>query len=250
MLGPLLTAVAALRSVATYLLVSLYILVVSPPGILVSLMIGRCEHLYWLARQGCRFGLVMVGIRYRVSGTEHVDRGRATVYCVNHASNIEPPVLYMALMAVHPKLRVLYKAEIHKIPLLSIVFDVAGFVPIERSNREQSRVAIDTAAEALQEGNSFLVFPEGTRSRTGQLLPFKKGGFVMAARGGATIVPMIVLGTHQAMRKGSVIIRPATISVRIGVPIDSTSLDERDALAAVTRAAMENLLAAGPIQGA
>ena len=73
---------------------------------------------------------------------------------------------------------------------------------------------------------------------------------MMAARGGATIVPMIVLGTHQAMRKGSVIIRPATISVRIGVPIDSTSLDERDALAAVTRAAMENLLAAGPIQGA
>lgn len=250
MLGPLLTAVATFRSVTAYLLVSLYILVVAPPGILVALVMRRCGHLYWLARQGCRFGLVMVGIRYRVTGTERVDPERATVYCVNHASNIEPPVLYMALKAVHPKLKVLYKAEIHKIPLLSIVFDIAGFVPIERRNREQSRMAIDTAVSALEKGDSFLVFPEGTRSRTGDLLPFKKGGFVMAVRGRSTIVPMIVLGTHQAMRKGSVIIRPATISVRIGVPIESTSLDERDALAAATRTAMKDLLAAGPIQNA
>ena len=70
----------------------------------------------------------------------------------------------------------------------------------------------------------------------------------MAVRGRATIVPMIVLGTHQAMRKGSVIIRPATISVRVGVPIESTRLDERDALAAATRMAMKDLLTAGPIQ--
>ena len=72
-----------------------------------------------------------------------------------------------------------------------------------------------------QEGNSFLIFPEGTRSRTGELLPFKKGGFVMAIRGGATIVPLTIFGAHKAMRRGSPIIRPVTITVRIGEPIDA-----------------------------
>jgi len=249
MFGPLLTVVAAIRSAAAYVLVSLWVAVTAPPGILIALITRRPHLLYWLGRHGVRLGLSTVGIRYRVAGAEHVDRGRPTVYCVNHASNLEPPVVYMALAAVHPKLRILYKAEIHKIPLLSTVFDVAGFVPIQRRSREQSRIAIDKAVAALRDGNSFLIFPEGTRSRTGELLPFKKGGFVMASRGDATIVPLAILGTRQAMRKGSPIIRPVTVTVRIGAPIEPSAFgfDQRDALVGATRAAMEALLAAGPI---
>ena len=102
-----------------------------------------------------------------------------------------------------------------------MAFRVAGFVPIERRNREQSRAAIDSAATALRNGYSFLVFPEGTRSRSGALLPFKKGGFVMAIRGGAAVVPLPILGAGEAMRRGSPIIRPVTVSVRIGSPIES-----------------------------
>ena len=250
MLGLVLTLVAGVRSVAAYLLVSLYILVAAPAGILITLLTRSSRVLYWLGRQGVRFGLAVVGIRYRVVGTEYAHGGRPSVYCVNHTSNLEPPVLFMALMAVHPRLRVLYKAEIHKLPLLSVVFDIAGFVPIQRRNREQSRAAIDKAACALREGHSFLIFPEGTRSRTGELLPFKKGGFVMAIRGGATIVPLTILGAHKAMRRGSPIIRPVTVSVRIGAPIDPEhyGVDRRDGLVAATRSAMEGLLAAGPIE--
>ena len=152
-------------------------------------------------------------------------------------------------MGVHPRLRVLYKAEIHKLPLLSTVFDIAGFVPIQRRNREQSHAAIDKAACARREGNSFLIFPEGTRSRTCELLPFKKGGFMMAIRGGATIVPLTILGAHKAMGRGSPIIRPVTITVRIGEPIDTQDYggDRRGELVAATRSAMEQLLAAGPL---
>ena len=250
MFGLLLTAVAALRSIAAYVVVSLYVVVTAPAGILIALLIRRSNLLYWLGRQGVRLGLTTVGIRYRVTGERHIQRGRPTVYCVNHTSNLEPPVVFMVLASVHPRLRILYKAEIHQIPLLSTVFDVAGFVPIQRRSREQSRFAIEAAGEALRDGNSFLIFPEGTRSRTGELLTFKKGVFVMAIRGRATIVPLTILGARQAMRKGSPIIRPVGVSVRIGAPIDPADdgLENRDELVATTRAAMQDLLAAGPIK--
>ena len=247
--APVSTAVAAVRSVAAYLAVSLYVLVASPIGLLVTTLVRRPHFLYWLGRLGVRLGLTTSGIRYRVAGQELIDPGQPAVYCVNHASNIEPPVVFMALAAVHPALKILYKAEIHKIPVLSSVFDSAGFVPIQRRSREQSRVAIDTAAAALRNGASFLIFPEGTRSRTGALLPFKKGGFVMAIRGRARIVPLVILGTREAMRKGSPIIRPVTVSVRIGAPLDPADygLDRRDELIGETRTRMEALLAEGPI---
>ena len=243
------TVVATVRSVAAYVLVLLYVLVAAPLGIVVTLIIRRSHFLYWLGRQGCRIGLTTAGIRYRVTGQERLRREQAPVYCVNHASNIEPPIIYMALAAVHPRLRILYKAEIHRIPVLSTVFDMAGFVPIQRRSREQSRKAIDLAASGLRGGNSFLVFPEGTRSRTGDLLPFKKGGFVMAIRGRSAVVPLVILGSHDAMRKGSPIIRPVTISVRIGESLASADygLERRDDLSRETRARMEALIAEGPV---
>ena len=249
MLGVLRTAVAVLRSALVYVVVSLFIVVTAPPGILIALCTRRPNLLYWLARGGVRLGLATVGISFRVSGQQHIEPGRPTVYCVNHNSNIEPPVVYMALAAVHPKLRVLYKAEIHRVPLLSTVFDIAGFVPIQRRSREQSRSAIEKAAQALRNGNSFLIFPEGTRSRTGELLPFKKGGFVMALKGRATIVPLAILGTREAMHKGSPIIRSVGLSVRVGAPIepDQFGLDRRDELAEATRTRMQELIAAGPV---
>ena len=244
------TVVAASRSAAAYVVVSLYVLVTAPVGMAIALLVRRPGVLYWLGRQGVRIGLATVGIRYRVAGAEHVRGRRPSVYCVNHTSNLEPPIVYMALRAVHPRLRILYKAELRKLPLLPVAFGVAGFVPIERRNRDQSRAAIDAAAAALKAGFSFLVFPEGTRSRSGELLPFKKGGFVMAIRGGAAVVPLTILGAGEAMRRGSPIIRPVTVSVRIGPPIESRRFGfaRRDELIEATRSAMEGLLAAGPVR--
>ena len=117
-------------------------------------------------------------------------------------------------------------------------FDLAGFVPLERGNREQSLPAIDRAAEALRDGNSFLIFPEGTRSRTGELLPFKKGGFILAIKAQAPVVPVgDRRGARSAMRKGSPIIHPVTVRVRIGEPVETAgmTLDDRDTLAMVAK---------------
>lgn len=245
------TALAGIRSLAAYISVSLYVLLLAPPGIVLAVIFKWPEVLYWLARGGVRLGLATVGITFHATGLEHVQRHRAAVYCVNHASNIEPPILFMVLKALHPKLVVLYKAELRKaLPVLKRAWDVVGFVPIERGSRERSMQAIETAAAALRGGKSFLIFPEGTRSRTGKLLPFRKGGFIMAIKGGATIVPVAIQGTSAAMRKGSPIIRPVVVSVRLGLPIKVTgrTLEERDTLISITRAAVQGLLEAGSIE--
>ena len=245
MAGFFATVVAALRSALAYVGVSLWVLVLGPPGMLLAVCCRWPGVLYRLGSGGVRLGLAATGIRYRVAGREHIQRARSAVYCVNHSSNVEPPILYMALAALHPRLRMLYKAEIHRLPVLGRAFDVAGFVPIERRNREQSMQAIERAAAGLRAGYSFLVFPEGTRSRTGRLLPFKKGGFVMAIKGRAPVVPVAIHGARACMRKGSPIVRPVTVEIRFGPPLrpEADGPVERDRLIARTRAAVEALLA-------
>jgi 1-acyl-sn-glycerol-3-phosphate acyltransferase len=236
--------IAALRSIATYVAVAVYVLLVGPPALLIAVLIGKAGFLFTLGHLGIRMGLFLSGIRSRVYGSDRIQRTRAAVYAVNHASNVEPPIIFDALHELFPRLRVLYKAELRKLPVLVRAFDLAGFIPLERANREQSLPAIDRAADALREGNSFLIFPEGTRSRTGELLPFKKGGFIMAITAGAPIVPVAIKGARDALRKGSLVIRPVTVTVRFGEPVETAglALEDRDGVIRQVRFQIEALL--------
>tara|TARA_Y100000588_G_scaffold379630_1_gene462141 strand:- start:3524 stop:4243 length:720 start_codon:yes stop_codon:yes gene_type:complete len=232
-----------------YISVSLWVVMVGPPGMVLAILFKWPEILYLLGRIGVRIGLRIVGIRYRVFGKENIQCHRASVYCVNHSSNVEPPILYMALSVLHPGLKILYKAEIHRLPVLSRAFDIVGFVPIERQNREQSSGALEKAAASLRAGNSFLIFPEGTRSLTGSLQRFKKGGFIMAIKGRAPIIPVAIQGTRAAMSKGSLVMRPVTVNVRLGKPVElnGEDLDQRDQLMLETRSRVEELLFNRPV---
>jgi 1-acyl-sn-glycerol-3-phosphate acyltransferase len=238
--------IAAVRSLATYVAVSLYVLIVAPPGMLLAILFHTKGLLYVLGHAGVRLGLVLSGIRVRLAGAQNVPRNRAAVFCSNHQSNVDPPALFDAL---HPRMHVLYKAEIDAIPILGRALRLGGFIPIDRRNKEAAVRSIEAGAASIRAGNSFLIFPEGTRSRTAEMLPFKKGGFIMAIKAKAPVVPVAVQGGRAAMHKGSSIIRPATLSIRVGEPIETAGLrlTDRDELIARTRQRIEALLAEGPI---
>jgi 1-acyl-sn-glycerol-3-phosphate acyltransferase len=126
---------------------------------------------------------------------------------------------------------------------------MAGFIPIDRRNRESAMRSIEMGAASLRQGHSFLIFPEGTRSRTDEMLPFKKGGFRMAIKAGAPIVPVAISGGKAAMVHGSFVIRPATLTIRIGRAVETSGVDveDRDALIQRVRHEIATLLALGPL---
>jgi 1-acyl-sn-glycerol-3-phosphate acyltransferase len=238
--------IATIRSLATYVAVSLYVLVAAPLGMTLAILFGAKNFLYKLGHWGVRLALTLSGITFRVSGRENVPANRAAVFCSNHQSNVDPPVLFEA---IHPQMHILYKAELNKIPLLARAFQVGGFIPVDRRNKEAAMRSIEAGAQSIRNGNSFLIFPEGTRSKTAQLLPFKKGGFIMAIKAQAPVIPVAVQGGDAAMQKGSKIVQPVTVSIRIGEPIETAGLTlaERDQLIERTRTAIEQLVAMGPV---
>jgi 1-acyl-sn-glycerol-3-phosphate acyltransferase len=236
---------AVIRSLLTYVLTALYVLVVGTFGLLVVVPLGLTDLLYRLGHGGVALALGTAGIRYRVIGRENIPSGRAVVFCSNHQSNVDPPVLFRAL---HPRLHILYKAELRKLPVLGRLLEAGGFVAVRRENRDAAFASIEDAARSIRAGNSFLIFPEGTRSKTAELLPFKKGGFIMALHAQAPIVPIAITGGRDAMRKGSAIVRPVHVTVRVGRPVDTAGRgpDDRDAVIADVRQRIEDLLRQGP----
>jgi 1-acyl-sn-glycerol-3-phosphate acyltransferase len=238
------TAINACRTVAAYVFCSIYTLTVGSVALILALVFRWPSVLFAAADLAVGVALVLLGLRYEVEGAEHIDPLRPSVYCVNHSSNVEPPMLYMVLRRLHWRRQILYKAELHNLPVLAQGFDFVGFVPIQRGNREQSQRSIERASQRIRAGYSFLVFPEGTRSRTGELLPFKKGASILAIRAQAPMVPMAIVGARSAMRKGSFIISPVTIRVRVGPPVPTAglSLDDRDTVTQTLRERIHGLL--------
>jgi len=155
------------------------------------------------------------------------------IFMSNHESNLDPPVLISAIPipAVY-----LAKKEIKWMAPVGWAAMMAGTIFIDRSNRERAIRSLHLAAAEIRGGKSVVIFPEGTRTRTGKLGPFKKGGFIMAAEAGVRIVPLATVGGREMLPPGAVHIRPGQYIVAFGAPVDPKAFESRDALIAEVQA--------------
>jgi 1-acyl-sn-glycerol-3-phosphate acyltransferase len=237
---------ACVRSALAYLLVSFYILFIGPPALVIAVLFRRPRLLVVLGVVAVRLARGILGLRCRVHDLERVVGDRPAVYCVNHASNVDV-VAFEIVSSRCRRLKGLYKADMGRIPILGRALKVVQFVALERGRKEQTIQAVEQATRMLENGDSFMIAPEGTRSPTGDLQPFKKGAFFMAIAAQVPVVPVAIRGGRVAMPRGSAVITPAVLDVCIGVPIETTGTraDDRDRLAAEVRAQIEGMLAAG-----
>jgi 1-acyl-sn-glycerol-3-phosphate acyltransferase len=125
---------------------------------------------------------------------------------------------------------VIVKKEFFRVPIMGSAMVACGFIAVDRRDRDQAREAVEKGVQALQDGNSFLVYPEGTRSSDGRLQNFKKGVFVMALKAGAPIVPISVSGGNKIMPKGKFVIRPGRVRIAFHEPVPTagSNMDDRE----------------------
>ena len=213
-------------------------------GIPWTLLRRNFKLMYRMGMGTVALGVKAAGIGVRVLGLEHLQQGVQYIFLSNHVSNLDPPVL---LPAIPGMTSVLLKEELMKIPLLGTAMRLGKFVPVTRGHsKDEARKSVAAAAEALRSGLHIMIFPEGTRSADGTLLPFKKGAFFLAAETGAPIVPVVIQGTAAMMRKGSLRITPGTATVRFLEPLQPSQFASREDLMFAVRAAMEGALAGEP----
>jgi 1-acyl-sn-glycerol-3-phosphate acyltransferase len=170
-----------------------------------------------------------------VEGREHLAPGQTYLVMSNHQSHYDIPVMFHVM---GPNLRMITKAELFRVPVWGAAMRASGFIAIDRSNRHRALESLATARQKLAEGVHIWIAPEGTRSRTGELLPFKKGGFALALDAGLPILPVSIRGTRDALPADGVrAARGARVRVRF-----APHVDPRDYAALDTKGARERLM--------
>ncbi len=190
----------------------------APFLILLCLITGNENMLYTPIRFFIRLGLKLVGVRVEVEGIERLDPNQAYIFTPNHQSFIEVPV-FIAYLGRNPAY--LAKKEVFKYPIFGYGIGLMGVVPVDRSNSSAAVESARQATEKLRHGKSFVVYPEGTRSPDGRLLPFKKGAFMMAIDAGVPVVPVTISGATRIMPKAQVRVYPSTVRITVHDPIST-----------------------------
>ena len=217
-----------LRAIFVCIVLPLYALFAGPPLLLYTLISRNPNPLYWAGVNGIVSIMRMVGVRVRIVGRERVPAG-ACLFVANHTSSADAPAV---VGAIPRRVAILLKESLFKWPIAGQAFTLAGFIPVKRSERESAIASVEKATQSMREGQSFLIYPEGTRSPGGRLQTFKKGAVVMAIKAGLPIVPIACSGAHKVMPKRSLKIYPGEILVEFLEPIDASqySFEQRDEL--------------------
>jgi 1-acyl-sn-glycerol-3-phosphate acyltransferase len=183
-------------------------------------------------------GLRAAGIRIEVAWRLTLEPRKNYIFLSNHVSNLDPPVLLPLLPG---RTSVFVKRSLMKLPVIGYAMSLGKFVPVDRDGRvESAKDSVTLAARVLKSGLNITSFVEGTRSRDGRLLPFKKGPFYLAMETGAPVVPVSIWGTETMMKKGGLRIYPGTAHVTFHAPLDPKSFATREDLMAAVRSAIES----------
>ena len=205
---------------ARAILVILYTAILGTAGIFLCIVVPGGSALMPVARLWSRLVLRTYGVRFRPVYDEGLDPSRAYVYVANHQSQFDIPALVLSMPC---DFRMVAKRELLYIPIFGWALWLAGFIFIDRGDRDRAIRRLDRTLRTIHRGISVVVFAEGTRSPDGHLLPFKKGGFVLALKAGVPIVPVSIRGGHHVLPKGSLRVQPGTIDIRFGAPIPTTA---------------------------
>ena len=215
-------------------------------SILGSWLPGGYRWVFLMARLWSRGLLVMSGLRLEVTPGQALDQGRSYVFMSNHQSLYDIP----ALIASLPVPAAFFaKRSLFQIPIFGWALKAGGFISVDRSDRSRAKESFAQALRSLVRGRSTVIFPEGTRSLDGQMLPFERGGFLLAIKAEAPVVPAGIQGTLSVRRRGGWKVTPGTIRVAYGSPIETRGFgvrSRRDLAEAVER---EIVALAGLAQG-
>jgi len=168
----------------------------------------------------------ILGIKIKISGRDMIDRKTPYVFMSNHLSFLDGPLLFLL---IPQSIRVILKKEVFRLPVVGQGMRFVGFVPVDRKGVRGGKKSIDQAAHLMRElGYSYLIFPEGTRTRDGRTQAFKRGGFFLALESGAAIAPLTIRGTYELMPRGAIFARRGKIDVLFHPPVPTKGYDRNN----------------------
>jgi len=235
--------VIVLRIVATVVFLGLGLVNTVVSGLLGTIVGFIPPRGDWTLR-GARLwarGVLLGGfVRLKSRGRERVPRDTPVVFMSNHESWLDIPAL---LAAIPVQVRFLAKKSLFSWPFFGWAIAAMGFIPVDRKNRREAVKSFEDAAARIRAGRSVLIFPEETRSTDGNLLPFQRGGFLIALKAGIPIVPVGLEGPRRCLPKYNYLVRPGTITVRFGqaIPTAGRGVTDKGRLMDEVRRAVEEL---------
>jgi 1-acyl-sn-glycerol-3-phosphate acyltransferase len=222
---------------------SLYLLFVFPWTFLCSIIAllstfversGRTYHkvaLFW-----SKVCLLAAGVKIEVDGSELIPRDQPVIFMSNHQGNFDILALFQAIPI---RFNWLAKEELFKIPLFGRSMQSAGYIPINRGDGRDSLKSLDRAAELVRGGTSIAIFPEGTRSNDGRLLPFKRGGFILASKAGVPIIPVSISGSMKINPPNNIFcILPGVIRIKFSPPVQTGTNGENQQMSVMEQVRM------------
>jgi 1-acyl-sn-glycerol-3-phosphate acyltransferase len=230
-----------MRKLVAFLSLIFTTLVFCIAAIIASFLDRNGDKAHWASRTWGRVHLKACGIRVLVAGLENLSQP-PYIFMANHQSALDIPALLVALPL---SLRWVAKRELFRIPIFGWAIRRAGYISLDREHAREAVKAMEEAAAKIRNGASVALFPEGTRSPTGALLPFKKGSFSLLFKSGVPVVPVGIWGSGALQPPGKLVpFREGTIWVRFGAPITvaGRGRPEREHVIDSVRTTMERLV--------